>query len=69
VEVPANGRLVEADDPEALAGAMGEVLTAGRDSFTDACTATAVSNDLDVNTARLVEVLARAAWRQGEDRT
>ena len=67
VAVPANGRLVESGDPDSLAAAMGEVLAAGRDSFVDACLATAARDDLDANTARLVEVLARSAGRRREE--
>jgi glycosyltransferase involved in cell wall biosynthesis len=65
VDVPANGRLVDPDDAQSLAGAMEDVLAAGRHSFVDACLATSARSDLDVNTARVVEVLARAAGGEG----
>ena len=67
VDVPSNGRLAEPGDAESLAAAMEEVLVAGRDTFVDACLATAARHDLDANTARLVEVLTRAAGREGEE--
>jgi glycosyltransferase involved in cell wall biosynthesis len=65
VDVPGNGRLVEPDDARSLADAMEEVLAAGRHSFVDACLAQAARSDLDVNTARLVDVLERAADGEG----
>ena len=65
VDAPSNGRLVDPDDAQSLADAMEEVLAAGRHSFVDACLATSARSDLDVNTARVVEVLARAAGGEG----
>jgi glycosyltransferase involved in cell wall biosynthesis len=55
------GRLVEPDDPGALADAVAEVLASGKQRYSAACLEAAAASDLDANTERLVGVLARVA--------
>ncbi|MHB8050474.1 MAG: glycosyltransferase [Coriobacteriia bacterium] len=65
---PGCGRLVEPEDPAALAAAITEVLTIGKASFTVACMETAAAQGTDVQAHRFLEevraaLAARASTR------
>lgn len=57
---PRCGRLVEPDDPGALAAAISEVLDIGKPSFSNACIEAASAQGTDAQAARFLEHVRRA---------
>lgn len=57
---PGCGRLVEPEDPAALAAGIEEVLSSGKESYARACLEVAAANDVNTNARRLLDEVAKA---------
>ncbi len=60
LDVPACGRLVAPDDAGALAAAVADVLSQGKEPFADACIARAADNSTDAMAAKFLAAVASA---------